>query len=282
MIIPLYIVDAFTDSPFKGNQAGVCLLEKVDEKINDTILQKIAFEMNLSETAFIYPINKEKNFSKAKEFNLRWFTPTTEVDLCGHATLASAHVLFHELLNSNQELHFHTLSGILPVSKEAELYKMDFPANPSKPIKAIEFLASTLGLQKEDIITWEYDPGLANILIEVANDQILRKINPDYIQLQKYSGQLRVLGLIVTTRMSDGTFDFASRYFGPWVGLNEDPVTGSSHTTLGPFWSNKLRKNKLRAIQLSKRTGDLTLTVTNSRVFIKGRAYSVVKGTFTI
>lgn len=282
MLIPLYVVDAFTNSPFKGNQAGVCLLNSTNDSINDTILQKIASELNLSETAFVSPKDTEETFSNAKEFNLRWFTSTTEVDLCGHATLATAHVLFNEIVNSNQVLHFHTLSGILTVSKESELYKMDFPANPSKPIAAVEFISTALGLSKTHIVTWEYDSVLANILIEVTDDEILRQIKPDFVQLQNYSGQLRILGLIVTTHMSDGSFDFASRYFGPWVGIIEDPVTGSSHTTLGPFWSKKLGKNDLNAIQLSKRTGELTLTVTNSRVYIKGKACSVIKGTFII
>ncbi len=280
MVIPIYVVDAFTDSPFKGNQAGICFLDKSYGSIDESILQKIAFEMNLSETAFVSPINTKESFSDAEDFNLRWFTPTTEIDLCGHATLATAHVLFHELANSNKELKFHTMSGVLSVSKDEDFLKMDFPANPSESISSIDFISTSLGLQKEEIISWEYDPKLANVLVEVKNSDILQRIEPDFAKLKKYTGKLRIVGLIITAKMSETDFDFASRYFAPWVGINEDPVTGSSHTTLGPYWSAKLGKTELQTIQLSKRTGKLKLIVTNSRVYIKGKSCTILSGKF--
>ena len=282
MDIPIFIVDAFSVDPFKGNQAGVCLLEGSSQSYEDKILQQIAFEMNLSETAFIKPLDSTKDFIQTNEFNLRWFTPTTEIDLCGHATLGSAHVLYNELGNEHQELLFHTLSGILKVLKDKDSLVLDFPLNKPEKIEAINELANYLELNSEEIIEWAYEPNLANLLIEVKNEQILRNMNPDFAKLKKFSGIKKIVGIIVTSKMSNINFDFSSRYFAPWVGIDEDPVTGSSHTTLGPYWSSKLQKKSLKALQLSKRTGKLEITLSSNRVFIKGKTCTTLQGLFKL
>ena len=282
MDIPIFIVDAFSVEPFKGNQAAVCLLEGFPQTYDDKILQQIAFEMNLSETAFIKPLDSTKSLAQTNEFNLRWFTIATEVDLCGHATLASAHVLFNELGNRQQEILFHTLSGILKVSKDDNSIVMDFPVNEPEKTEANTELGNYLGLTSDEMIEWAYEPTLANLLIEVKNEQILRDMKPDIGKLKKFSGSKKIDGIIVTSKMSNINFDFSSRYFAPWVGIDEDPVTGSSHTTLGPYWASKLHKQSFKALQLSKRTGELEVTLSKNRVFIKGKACTTLKGSFKL
>ena len=278
MHIPIYIVDAFTKGPFKGNQAGVCLLKN---QLDDQILQNIAFEMNLSETAFIISNDEKKDFSQSKSFKLRWFTPKNEIDLCGHATLASAHILLNELHNTG-EIVFDTLSGYLTVSLENNKLKMDFPINESTPAKPISEVISYLSLNKKDIIAFEYDKNLANYLIEVQNENVLRQIEPDFLGLSKYtSSDIKITGIIVTSK-GEGFYDFSSRYFAPWVGINEDPVTGSSHTTLAPYWRKKLHKNLFQTIQLSKRTGTMEVKIEGQRVIIKGSAFTTLQGSFII
>ena len=282
MDIPIFIVDAFSVEPFKGNQAAVCLLEGFPQTYDDKILQQIAFEMNLSETAFIKPLDSSKDFTQTNKFNLRWFTTTTEVDLCGHATLGSAYVLYKELGNEHQELLFHTLSGILRVSKDGDSIVMDFPVKKPEKTEAIAELENFLGLTSDEIVEWAYEPTLANLLIEVKNEQILRNMKPDIATLKNFSGIKKIKGIIVTSKMSNINFDFSSRYFAPWVGIDEDPVTGSSHTTLGPYWSSKLQKKSLKALQLSKRTGKLEITLSSNRVFIKGKTCTTLQGLFKL
>lgn len=274
----IFTVDAFTDKPFKGNQAGVCLIKEDLKTINLQILQNIAFEMNLSETAFISPLNNQDSFTEAQEFNLKWFTPTTEIDLCGHATLASAHVLFNELHSKQSKVIFHTLSGPLTVNAEDENLIMNFPKNQSHETKPIASIASNLTLQADDIVTWEYESVLRNLLIEVKSEEVLRQIHPNFGALTDQSYDQEIVGVIVTSKMEHSSFDFASRYIAPWVGINEDPVTGSSHTTLGPYWQHKLNKNDLHALQLSQRTGEMRVVMQDDRVLLYGKAITTLAG----
>ena len=279
MKIPLFIVDAFTTIPFKGNQAGVCVLTK---KLDDQTLQQIAFEMNFSETAFISLINEKGDFSNSNTYNLRWFTPTNEINLCGHATLASAFILFTEYNNTSNRITFETLSGELHVSKEDNFYVMNFPVNEGHAIGAVKELQELLGLSDNDINAWLYDPVLTNILIEIQNDEILKRITPDFTKLKKYEGEYKLQGVMVTTKMLNSKYDFSSRFFLPWIGINEDPVTGASHTTLGPYWSRKLGKKNLFATQLSKRTGELIIQLAGDRTLIKGNACITLRGEFIL
>jgi PhzF family phenazine biosynthesis protein len=279
MDIPLFIVDAFTKEPFKGNQAGVCLLS---EDLEDDKLQKIAFEMNLSETAFISVVNNNTTFDGSNEFKLRWFTPNTEIDLCGHATLASSHVIFTEMGNQNTKLVFHTRSGILSVSKELSMLVMDFPLDLAQEIDKDYEISRLLSLQDSDVIYCGYAPKLKHILIEVPEQHILQSMKPDFLNLLEYNRSEPINAVIVTCKMKNQKLDFASRFFGPWIAINEDPVTGASHTTLGPYWAKKLQKNHFFAIQLSERTGLLELELIGDRILIKGSAVTTLKGNFIL
>lgn len=257
MGIPIYQVDAFTEQAFKGNPAAVCILP---EDRNDAWLQDVAREMNLSETAFLV--------AHGDGFHLRWFTPTTEVDLCGHATLASAHVLWESLtLKTDQEARFETLSGRLSARKKDRLIELDFPAEPGEQT-CMQPDFEALGIKPLSICKTR-----TNYLMEVANEEMVRTLKPDMAVIRK----LPVQGLIVTSRASTPGFDFVSRYFAPKVGIDEDPVTGSAHCTLGPYWSAKLGKDELKAYQASQRGGVLTVRVAGDRVIIGGHAVTVFR-----
>ena len=252
-------VDAFTDQAFAGNPAAVCLMETAAE---EKWMQAIAAEMNLSETAFLYPI--------ADGYNLRWFTPTAEVELCGHATLATAHVLWEENhLAVDQIARFETKSGTLTAAKKENLIELDFPATIEKEATMPEGLSSVLGSPVKYVGRSNYD-----YLVELNSDEEVRKLTPDLSALAK----LPVRGLIVTARSDDPKFDFISRMFAPAVGVPEDPVTGSAHCTLGPYWKWKLNKDKLTAYQASKRGGVIYLTVNGDRVKLAGHAVTVFSG----
>lgn len=279
MNISYYMVDAFTKVPFKGNPAGVCLLK---EKIEDETLQQVAFEMNLAETAFISLIDDQDNFSSSNSFNLRWFTPRTEIKLCGHATLASAYILFNKMKNNSNEISFHTLSGILKVSREEDLIVMSFPSNVPTKIDPIPEIKQYLSLENQDIIGWSHNSNLSYLLVEVANEEIVRRIKPNFEKLKDFSCDLKILGLCVTAKMSNSKYDFSSRFFAPNLGINEDPVTGSSHTVLVPYWSKKMNKNDFKAIQWSERTGELDLTMKDDRVIIKGNAFVILEGSLFV
>ncbi len=276
----IFIIDAFTNEPFKGNQAGVCLIKEDLETVDKKIFQKIAFEMNLSETAFVSPKNTKENFTDAQEFNLKWFTPTTEVSLCGHATLGSAHVLFNELHNKHSKILFHTLSGVLTVRLKDNELIMDFPKNESHTIQPINSIMPKIGLKEEEIITWEYEPVLGNLLIEVQSEELLKNLQPNIEVLTSQSYEIKLEGILLTAKMTNSIFDFASRYFAPWVGINEDPVTGSTHTTLGPYWQRKLSKNKFFAFQASRRSGQMKVLVQDDRVLLYGTAVTTLRGLF--
>jgi PhzF family phenazine biosynthesis protein len=259
MAVRIYQVDAFTEKPFGGNPAGVCILP---EPCDPVWMQNVAKEMNLSETAFLY--------KQERGFNLRWFTPASEVDLCGHATLASAHILWEMgFLNSREAAIFQTRSGILTAELNEGHIELNFPATPDEPASAPPGLTEALGITPHYVGRSKFD-----YLLEIDSEESLRKINPDFNLLKS----LPVRGMIVTSLATSSGYDFVSRFFAPSVGVNEDPVTGSAHCTLGPFWSRKLGKNEFLAYQASERGGVLHIRVAGDRVYLGGRAVTIFRG----
>ena len=256
MKVPIYIVDAFTEEMFKGNPAAVCPLS---EWLDDDLLLSIAAENNLSETAFFV-----KN---GNVYQLRWFTPEVEVDLCGHGTLASAHVLFQHLGYNNSELVFETKSGRLTIKRNKDLYLMDFPALSTTPVKAPKILDQCLGEKPVEVLSgsWLY-------LVLFENDEKIKRLDPDFNLMKKLDK------VVVVTAKGVGNTDFVSRCFAPNVGIPEDPVTGSSHCALVPFWSDKLGKSTFYAQQLSNRGGELYCEYIGDRVSIGGRAVTYSQG----
>ena len=259
MTVPIYQVDAFTDAPFKGNPAAVVLLETPAEA---GWMRSVAAEMNLSETAFVCP--------REGGFNLRWFTPKVEVELCGHATLASAHVLWESgVVPVGDDIAFSTLSGTLNITRELELICMDFPAADVIPGILPEGVLTAIGAE----------PDFTGIsgekwLLEFADESTVRCLAPDFAALRRVRGR----GLIATSRSSRPGVDFVSRYFAPWVGIDEDPVTGSAHTILATYWAEKLGKRELIAQQVSSRGGTLRMKLSGDRVWIAGQAVTVFRG----
>jgi PhzF family phenazine biosynthesis protein len=259
MSCPLFVVDAFTDHPFAGNPAAVCLLSAWRE---DRWLQNVAREMNLSETAFLV--------RAGDGFELRWFTPTVEVDLCGHATLASAHVLWQQgLVPPRQEIRLATRSGILTTVLRDDGIEMDFPRTVEQPAEPPANLTVALGVTPKYVGNNRFD-----YLLEVDSEEALRGLAPDFALL----ATLPVRGVIVTSRSSDPRFDFVSRFFAPAAGINEDPVTGSAHCCLGDFWHKKLGKRQFLAYQASARGGVVRLQVGDERVQLGGKAVTVTRG----
>jgi PhzF family phenazine biosynthesis protein len=258
MPVTIYQVDAFTNKAFRGNPAGVCILKQPG---NETWMQLVAREMNLSETAFLYKTEDG--------YNLRWFTPQTEVDLCGHATLASAHILFETgLLPAGQAARFHTASGLLTARKQDDYIEMDFPAKPVEAIEAPRGMAEALFADLVFVGKNKFD-----YLAEIETDETIRCMEPNLDQLKT----LGMRGVMVTSRSADPEFDFISRFFAPGVGINEDPVTGSAHCCLGPYWAEKLGKSEMVAYQASPRGGIVHVRVAGERVFLKGQAITVFK-----
>jgi len=262
---PLFQADVFTDTPFSGNPAAVCL---VTEPRDDQWMQHVAREMNLSETAFV--------FQQDNLFHLRWFTPLVEVNLCGHATLASAHVLWEAgYLNQEQAVQFHTRSGVLTVQQtkgEKGLLELDFP---SRSVEATEMLPDLVRALNIPIVsTWK----AANMvyLVEADTEQTVRTMHPDIGVL----AHLPVRSVIVTSRSSTNAYDFVSRYFAPRLGIDEDPATGFAHCYLGPFWSQRLEKKSLLAYQASSRGGRLHLRVQEKSVYLSGHVTTVFRGEF--
>jgi PhzF family phenazine biosynthesis protein len=260
MSIPLFQVDAFTAKPFRGNPAGVCLL---DRPAPAAWMQNVAKEMNLSETAFLVP---EKS-----AFRLRWFTPRVEVNLCGHATLASAHILWEEgVLPLGAEARFHTRSGLLTAARRGKWVELNFPARPvgPKPPSWAKALAAALKVKPLFVGRSSEDA-----LVELAGQAAVRKLQPDFKRLLG----LPVRGVIVTSRASTKGFDFVSRFFCPAVGINEDPVTGSAHCVLTPFWAERLGKLRMTAFQASERGGILQVRLEGGRVKIAGQAVTIFR-----
>ena len=259
MQIRQYQVDAFARRPFAGNPAAVCPLMSW---LDDELLQAIAEENNLSETAFFVP--------SIRGFRLRWFTPAAEVDLCGHATLASAHVLFEILGYPEPSITFETRSGELRVQRQGDLYQMDFPAQPAQTCTAPEALIKGLGRQPAAVFC------AADYLAVFDDECDVQSITPDHLQL----AQLDRRGVIVSAPGTD--VDFVSRFFAPKLGVPEDPVTGSAHCALTPYWAARFGKNTLMARQISKRGGDLLCELKDERVLISGAAVTVMVATLNL
>lgn len=261
MPIPISIVDAFTAEPFAGNPAAVCLLP---EPASEAWMQAVAREMNLSETAFLVP--------GEGSFGLRWFTPACEVDLCGHATLASAHLLWLDgWLAPGEDARFDTLSGRLTARRLADGWiAMDFPAEPAEPVEPPPGLLETLGLPGA---LWTGRNRL-DWLIELADDQAVLAVAPDFRTLARIDAR----GVMVTARAASPDHDFVSRYFAPAYGIDEDPVTGSAHCCLGPYWAAKLGREEVTGRQVSARGGIVRVTPRGGRVILSGQAVRVMKG----
>ncbi len=255
----IFHVDAFTDTPFAGNPAGVCILS---EPCDELWMQKVAQEMNLPETAFLH---KQKD-----GFNLRWFTPAVEVDLCGHATLASAHVLWYEgYLEPDQQARFYTRSGLLTAERRGAWIELDFPAEPEEQTTPPPDLAKALGVTPKYVGKNRFD-----YLVEVDSEEIVRNLKPNFTLL----GEIPARGVIVTSVASTQGYDFVSRFFAPGVGVNEDHVTGSAHCCLGPFWKNRVNKSEFVAYQASARGGMVLICVSGKRVYLSGKAVIVSRG----
>ena len=256
MNINLYQVDSFTDTAFKGNPAGVCLLSG---PADETWMQNLAAEMNLSEAAFLYP--------DGDHYQLRWFTPVVEVDLCGHATLASAHILWETgLLREGITARFQTRSGELRAEKDGSSIKMDFPAIATDDSDEPTGLTAALGIKAEYI-----GKGRQHYLVQVANADDVAKARPDFSALLK-STDFRI---ILTAKSSSPHYDIVSRFFAPSLGINEDPVTGSAHCCLAPFWYGRTGMKNIRAYQASARGGRIDLEVRDKRVILGGQAVTV-------
>jgi len=252
-------VDAFTDTPFAGNPAAVCLLPAPRD---EGWMQSVAREMNLSETAFLV--------RQADGYALRWFTPAVEVALCGHATLASAHVLWEDgHLPSAQQARFHTKSGLLTGDRAGEWIELDFPAKREEPAPAPDGLAEALGAAPKYVGRNQFD-----YLVEVDGEATVRSLEPDHAAL----AALPVRGVIVTSRAESRGYDFVSRFFAPGSGVPEDPVTGSAHCALGPFWQSRLGKSDFVAYQASPRGGVVRVRVAGERVKLGGKAVTVLRG----
>lgn len=252
-------VDAFTDTPFRGSPAAVCLL---DGPASAEWMQSVALEMNLSETAFLHPIDDG--------YSLRWFTPTVEVDLCGHATLASAHVLWQDgHLAPETMARFHTKSGLLTAERAGDWIELDFPATPAEVSEAPAGLEAALGAPARWVGRTRFD-----YLVELESEAAVREVQSDLARL----GVLPVRGVMVTSRAASSEFDFVSRFFAPAAGVDEDPVTGSAHCALGPFWGERLGRSEMVAYQASRRGGVVRVRLEGERVKLGGQAVTTFRG----
>lgn len=253
----LFQIDAFTSEAFRGNPAAVCLL---DRERDASWMQDVAAEMNLSETAFLLALDDG--------YSLRWFTPAVEVALCGHATLASAHALWEE--HGLASARFHTKSGLLTAERNGDLIELDFPATREERADAPEGLLESLGIDAPLYV----GKNKFDYLVEVASEDIVRKLDPDHAQLRR----IPVRGVIVTSRATMEGADFVSRFFAPGSGVDEDPVTGSAHCCLTPYWSAKLGKEAMTAYQASQRGGFVYVQLAGDRVKLRGHAVTVLRG----
>lgn len=260
MKLPIYHADAFASGLFKGNPAAVVPLQ---QWLSDELMQQIAMENNLSETAFLVP--------EGDHFHIRWFTPKAEVRLCGHATLATAHVLFNELNFQGDLLEFESLSGILTVKKVGEKLQLDFPADFAQEVEPINTFTEAFGAKP--LQTFK---GRTDYMLLFDSEETIKNLQPN-IQLLLST---KARGVIATAKGNE--VDIVSRFFAPAVGVNEDPVTGSAHTTLIPFWAKLLNKTEMTALQLSARGGQLWCTLSGDRVFIAGKSATYLRGEIEI
>jgi PhzF family phenazine biosynthesis protein len=259
MPVRLTTVDAFTAKPFAGNPAAVCLLPASRD---DAWMQAVAREMNLAETAFL--------LRQGDDFGLRWFTPAVEVDLCGHATLASAHVLWEEgHLAPGAEARFHTRSGLLRATRRDDWITLDFPATPPVPCDPVPEIVKALGAPIRRTARTRFD-----YLVELESEAAVRALDPDCALLAGLGG---TRGVIATSRSESPDIDFVSRFFAPAAGIPEDPVTGSAHCALGPLWAERLGKTSLVGYQASPRGGIVRVTVAGDRVLLGGQAVTVLR-----
>jgi len=259
MSIPIFVVDAFTDTAFKGNPAGVCLLPEAKDA---AWMQNVAAEMKHAETAFLV--------RSAEGFDLRWFSPAVEINLCGHATLASAHTLYREQqARPDEEIRFFTRSGELRARKDGDMIVLDFPARPAKEAVPPPYLLDALNVKAQFV-----GRSADDYLVAVASASEVRNLDPDLEKLRTLS----VRGVIVTAPADKVGVDFVSRFFAPGAGIDEDPVTGSAHCCLAVYWSGKLHKTEFIAHQLSPRGGVLHVTLAGERVLLGGHAVTVLKG----
>jgi len=256
MKLPIFQADAFASGLFKGNPAAVVPLQ---HWLSDELMQQIAMENNLSETAFFVP--------RGNHFHIRWFTPKAEVRLCGHATLATAHILFNELGYPGDLLEFESLSGILKVKKVEAKLQLDFPADFAQEVEPIETFTEAFSTKPQKTLK-----GKTDYLLLFDSEETIKNLQPNIQLLLSTNAR----GIMVTAKGNE--VDFVSRFFAPAVGVNEDPVTGSAHTTLSPFWANRLNKIELTALQLSARGGQLWCTLSGDRVFIAGKAVTYLRG----
>jgi PhzF family phenazine biosynthesis protein len=261
----LFIVDAFADTAFTGNPAAVCLLDRLlDQDCDSNWMQAVAAEMNLSETAFLLPLNEG-------EWALRWFTPTTEVDLCGHGTLAAAHVLWREAGHREERLRFQTRSGWLIADREEGRIGLDFPADPPLSLPPDERISAALGSEPISLFR-----GREDLMACFAKAEEVYRLAPD---MERLAG-LDARGIIVTAASDQAEYDFISRFFAPAAGIPEDPVTGAAHCTLGPYWGERLGRSTLRGYQASRRGGVVEVRLMNQRVKLLGTAMTTLKGVF--
>ena len=262
----LYFVDAFAWAPFHGNPAAVCLLA-FPQPIE--WMQSLAAELNLSETAFL--------LARPDGWDLRWFTPAIEVSLCGHATLASAHVLWESgRIDPTVPARFHTKSGLLTCVRDGNKIAMDFPAAPIEEIEHPDNVISALGVRASFVGRTTGGHEETNTLVQVASEAVVRGACPDFAEL----GRTTRGGVILTAESDDARHDFVSRFFAPYAGVNEDPVTGSAHCSLGPFWAQRLNKQELTGFQASRRGGLVFVRPAGERVSISGQAVTLMRGQF--
>ncbi len=260
------VVDAFAGRPFTGNPAGVVL---VDAFLDDAWLQSVALEVNHSETAFAHPLPAGQD----ADWNLRWFTPKTEVALCGHATMATAHVLFSSG-KATDTVRFRTQSGVLTAVKAADgAITVDFPTAELSEVAVPEALPAALGVEP---VSAHQVQGIGDLLVELPNEAAVRHLDPDFKALAPLAGR----GVLATAAAEDPSrgYDFVSRCFFPRIGVNEDPVTGGAHTAFGPFWSSRLNKDELTGFQASRRTGEVSISVRGERTLLTGKAITVLDG----
>jgi PhzF family phenazine biosynthesis protein len=256
----VYHIDAFTSDPFKGNPAGVCFVTK---ETSDDWMQKIANELNLSETAFVIP--------GVKQSEIRYFTPEAEVPLCGHATLSASHIMYETgLTGVNEEILFKAKAGELKISKEGTWIKMNFPAYQLTQIPADSIIGEIIGTKPVEV----YSCGFGWTMVLVDNEKLVRAMKPDFIKMRNSD----YADMIVTAKSEEKGFDFCVRCFAPALGINEDPVTGSAHCALAPFWNMKTGKTKFVSHQVSKRSGILKVELLGDRVEISGQAVTIIKG----
>lgn len=257
MSIPFFQVDAFTSRRFAGNPAAVMVL---DEFLEDAALQAVAAENNLAETAFLVP--------DGENFRLRWFTPTVEVPLCGHATLASAAVVMERLSPQRRRVVFHSTSGALTVDRASDGYVMNFPARPSEPVELPVGLTEALGERPVEVAVDQF-----NYLVLLASAGQVRGLSPDLAAIKRLDR-----GGVIVTAPGDGDYDFVSRYFAPAKGIPEDPVTGGAHCALAPYWAKRLGKTTFRAFQASARSGEIKCRLLGDRVELEGRCVFYLEG----